>query len=136
MKSKKTITDPFTFGSFGGFIKDPMWPFKEIVFDGERVYDSSYSDRYEVSEENDLVNLEISLPGVSKKDVDLDVLGDILKVRVSEDTSRKWVKSYSKDFSIGSSLDSETIKASMKDGILSVSFERKSKNKPKKVSIA
>ena len=135
MKQKNNTTDSLIFRNVGMFLNDPMWPFKEIILDEKTIYNSSYQDRYEVSEEKDSVNLEISLPGINKDEVEVEIDNELLKIRVHENNNRKWIKSYSKDFSIGNSLDLESARVSMSDGILLVTFEKKSKNRSKRLTV-
>lgn len=130
------MVDSPVFRNIGTFLNDSMWPFKEILLDEKSIYNSSYFDRHEISELNDTVNLEILLPGIDKEEIDIEIEGSLLKIRVPENKERKWIKSYSKDFSIGDSLDFESVKTSMKNGILLISFEKKSKRKSKKIFVS
>jgi HSP20 family protein len=80
--------------------------------------------------------LSIALPGFSKKDIKIDVDGDLLVVssKVEEADETKFKKSFTRSFRLIKDIDVDTIKASMENGILYITFERKNVAKEIKIS--
>lgn len=70
----------------------------------------------------------LALPGFTKKDIDIQIEDRILTVSsdVEEDGFRK---PFSKRFKISNTLDADTASASMKDGVLSVAFDKNEKSR-------
>lgn len=115
-------------------LKDPSWAFDRILDSKDQVFSDRYG-RYEISEKDSSVNLEIALPGVSKEDISINVKRGIIKVEVKENQERKWVKSYQNSFSMGNSLDPDKIEAKVENGILSVEIKKKKDSEGKKIEI-
>ncbi len=91
----------------------------------------------DVKDEGDRYELEADLPGFEKKDIHLDINGDILTVsaeRHSEheekDKKGKYVRcersygTYSRDFDV-SGVDTEGIKAKYENGVLKLTMPKK-----------
>jgi HSP20 family molecular chaperone IbpA len=80
--------------------------------------------------------LSIALPGFSKKDIKIDIDGDLLIVssKVEEADETKFKKSFKRSFRLIKNVNVNTIKASMENGILYIAFERKNVAKEIKIS--
>ena len=78
---------------------------------------------------------ELALPGFSKEDLTIEIDGRVLKIsaEIKESKETKWRKSFSKRFTLPNEADIDTIKATMENGVLSLTF---GKNKEaKKINI-
>ena len=100
-------------------------------------------DIYET--ENDLV-LKADLPEVAEKDIDIRVENNMLTIRgerkfeesVKEDNYLRVERAYgsfSRSFSLPNTVDTESIKANYKDGVLTVELPKRAESKPKQVKI-
>ncbi|HUJ32662.1 MAG TPA: Hsp20/alpha crystallin family protein [Candidatus Acidoferrum sp.] len=100
-------------------------------------------DIYET--ENELV-IKADLPDVAEKDIDVRVENNMLTVRgerkfeesVKEDNYLRVERAYgsfSRSFSLPNTVDTEAIKASYKNGVLTVALPKRAESKPKQVKI-
>jgi HSP20 family protein len=100
-------------------------------------------DIYET--ENDLV-LKADLPEVAEKDIDIRVENNMLTIRgerkleesVKEDNYLRVERAYgsfSRSFSLPTTVDTESIKANYKNGVLTVELPKRAESKPKQVKI-
>jgi HSP20 family protein len=100
-------------------------------------------DIYET--ENELV-IKADLPNVAEKDIDVRVENNLLTIR-GERKFEKSVKeenylrveraygSFSRSFSLPHTVNTETIQAAYKDGVLTVELPKRAESKPKQVKI-
>ncbi len=85
----------------------------------------------DVIEGKDSISVTAEVPGVEKKDIDLEVTENTLTIKVDKD-SRK----YYKEVELPSEVDANSAKASYQNGILDIELKKaKPKRKGKKVSI-
>ena len=100
-------------------------------------------DIYET--ENELV-LKADLPDVNEKDLDIRIESNILTVKgerkfeekVKEDNYLRIERTYgsfSRSFSLPSTVDSASIKAGYKNGVLTVELPKRAESKPRQVKI-
>jgi HSP20 family protein len=100
-------------------------------------------DIYET--ENDLV-LKADLPELAEKDIDIRVENNMLTIRgerkleesVKEDNYLRVERAYgsfSRSFSLPNTVDTESIKANYKNGVLTVELPKRAESKPKQVKI-
>ncbi len=108
-------------------------------FFGEERYNGVYSTpstpKVNVIEENEYFELEIALPGVSKKDISIDVEKDSLNISHKEKEEAEENTAYSrrefdysqfkKSFHLPKTIDSEKIEAKMSEGILTVKLPKR-----------
>ena len=75
--------------------------------------------------------IQIALPGFSKEDIEIEAIGNILTVfsNVKESDETEFKQSFTKSFKLDPSYDTDSIKASMVDCILSINL---SKNETKR----
>ena len=83
---------------------------------------------YKVGEDS----LMVSLPGFSKKDINIEAEGQILTIS-AEEKEDGFAKSFTKQFRFPNETDMDSLYATMKDGILKLSF--KTSNNKKTISI-
>jgi HSP20 family protein len=88
--------------------------------------DTSREPLTDVIETKDQVTITVELPGVAKKDINLEVLEESLTIDVDSE-SRK----YHKELKIPENLDPDSINANYKNGVLDIVLKRR-KEKPKK----
>jgi HSP20 family protein len=100
-------------------------------------------DIYET--ENELV-LKADLPEVEEKDIDVRVENNMLTIRgerkfeksLKEDNYLRVERtfgSFSRSFSLPNTVDTETIRAIYKNGVLTVELPKRAESKPKQVKI-
>ena len=73
---------------------------------------------YKVGEDS----LMVSLPGFSKKDINIEVEGQILTIS-SEKKEEGFAQSFTKKFRLPSTVDMDSINATMTNGILTLKFD-------------
>tara|TARA_Y100000361_G_C11009436_1_gene263560 strand:- start:84 stop:434 length:351 start_codon:yes stop_codon:yes gene_type:complete len=81
--------------------------------------------------EEEITNLELALPGFSKKDLNISVEGRTLTIsaEVEEDKQTRYFKSFKKSYLLPTNADTENISASMVNGLLTIDFGNKSEKK-------
>ncbi len=80
---------------------------------------NSFGTDYRVNENS----LELSLPGFTKKDIDIAVDNGVLTIS-SDVKEEGFRQKFNKSFRLPSTIDTDSISASMKDGILTIDFKR------------
>lgn len=107
---------------FGG-LHEPLWRTAKTVSD--QITEYHYEDGV----------LQMALPGFSKKDLEIEVEGNRLKIssEVAEDQETQFKKSFDQSFKIPSDINAESASATMKDGVLKIEFGKKVEAKKIKV---
>ena len=79
----------------------------------------------------EVTNLELALPGFSKKDLNISVEGRTLTIsaEVEKEKETRYFKSFSKSYILPSNADTDNISASMVNGLLTIDFGNKSEKK-------
>lgn len=83
--------------------------------------------------------LRFELPGVNKKEINLEVENAVLTIsgqRRQKEKESERSFSFSRSVSIPEGVNTEAIKAKMEDGILTVTLQKQEKRKPKAISIS
>ena len=99
-----------------------------------------------VYEYDDKVGVVAEIPGLDKADLQIDVEDGVLTIAgdkhgLFDDSGAKVLRrelkgsSFKRQFELGEQLDGENIKASFKDGLLSVDIPKVEPTKPKKLSV-
>jgi HSP20 family protein len=138
---------------------DPFRNLSSLQEQVNRLFESSFPSRGDESTltawapavdvyetENELV-IKADLPDVEEKDLDVRVENNMLTIRgerkfeqkVKEENYLRMERSYgsfSRSFSLPSSVDTEAIKAEYKDGVLNISLPKRAESKPRQVKIA
>jgi HSP20 family protein len=139
--------------------RDPFLSFANWQDQVNRVFESAFHGRAEGSAltawapavdiyetENELV-LKADLPDVNEKDLDVRVENNMLTVRgerkfeqkVKEENYLRIERTYgsfSRSFSLPNTINTESIKAEYKNGVLTVEMPKKAETKPKQVKIS
>ncbi len=121
-------------------------PIFSDLFDGmpERNYHHCANSKpaANIIENNDSFNIEFAVPGMDKKDFNIDLDKEILTISVSKEEEKEEDKvnyrrrefnywNFKRSFTVGDRIDVENIKADYKNGILSVSLPKKEEAKDK-----
>lgn len=101
----------------------------------------------DVSEDDKRYLIEAELPGLSDKDLKLEVKDGVLEIsaerkdRKEEKDGTKWIRrerrefSFMRRFSLPDEVDAEKIEAAFKDGVLSVELPKKPQAAPRSVPV-
>lgn len=106
---------------------------------------SSFAPSVDVYEKDDTIFFEAELPGFKKEDIGVDVKGKLVTLRGErleekvdgENALRKERKygKFERSFQLGFEADSNSVKASYKDGILTVEISKPLEQKVKQIEI-
>ena len=113
---------------------------------GVNPFSNTAYPKVNVYEYDDKVGVVAEIPGLDKKDLSIDVEDGVLTIAgnkhgLFDDTGAKVIRrelkhsSFKRQFELGELLDGEKIKASFKDGLLSVEIPKVEPEKPKKHSV-
>lgn len=110
--------------------------FNDNFFSSGNGYRGGRTPSVNIVEDNDAYHIEIAVPGLSKKDIRIDLDNDLLTISYerkesNDENSRNYLKrefsysSFSRSFQLPDTIDSDKIKANHTDGILSISLPKK-----------
>jgi HSP20 family protein len=113
---------------------------------GVKPFSGTAYPKVNVYEYDDKVGIVAEIPGLDKKDLSIDVEDGILTIAgnkhgLFDDTGAKILRrelkhsSFSRSFELGELLNGDKVKASFKDGLLSVEVPKTEPEKPKKTSV-
>lgn len=97
-----------------------------------------------IYESQDEYVLEAELPGWSRDQVDINFENNVLTLSGHRDLqgdNRNWLRvegltgSFSRSFTISSSVDASRVEAEMKDGVLSIHLPKREEAKPRQIEI-
>ena len=94
---------------------------------------SHYSSDYKTDSDENGVILTMNVPGYNKKLIDVSVSGDRLIIEGKAHTGS--TKGFKHTFTINEGLDSDSIEATVIDGVLTVSVPYAEEVKPRKVEV-
>jgi HSP20 family protein len=105
-----------------------------------------WSPTVDVSEDKDNVILRAEMPGMSKEDVNISIQDNVLtlkgeKKQEKEEKDKSYHRiersygSFCRSFQFPTSVKSDKVKASYKDGVLSVTLPKTEEVKPKEIPI-
>lgn len=105
-----------------------------------------YSPHVDIWETEQAVYLTADMPGVSEKDVDIDLQGNTLEfsglthMELPEGFNATHyeypaTRRYVRQFTLGDSLDRDSITAEMKDGVLKLTLPKSKNNQPRKIVV-
>jgi HSP20 family protein len=117
---------------FDGFLGQPI----------ERVW-APTADMYETK--NQFV-VSTELPGLSEKDIQLSLADDVLTIQgerqwtddaqeASRHRRERWFGKFERSFSLPAPVDAGQVKATYRDGVLTVNLPKAEENKPKEIKI-
>ena len=121
--------------------------FPEVVKQvGVKPYQGSAYPKVNVYEYDDKVGIVAEIPGLNKKQLNVDVEDGVLTISgdkhsTFDDDGAKVIRrelkqsSFKRSFELGELLDGENISANFKDGILTVAIPKVEPEKPKKTYV-
>tara|TARA_B100000287_G_scaffold129692_1_gene121738 strand:- start:229 stop:705 length:477 start_codon:yes stop_codon:yes gene_type:complete len=121
--------------------------FPEIIDQvGVKPYQGTAYPKVNVYEYDDKVGIVAEIPGLDKKQLNVDVEEGVLTISgdkhgVPEENGAKVLRrelkasSFKRSFTLGELLDGESIKANFKDGVLSIEIPKMEPAKPQKHSV-
>ena len=123
------------FNDFDNFLND---------FSSSFNYSSSWEPKFEVLNTDTMYCIRAEIPGMSKKDIHIELENNTLSISGDRKWNDKDQSNYSefsygkfyRSFNLPEDVKENNIKASMKDGILSVQVPRLEKVKPEVKKIA
>lgn len=100
----------------------------------------------DIYENDNSIIINAELPGMDKKDVDINVTDNMLTIKgekkfdkqIKKDNYHKCERCYgtfSRTFTLPDSVNPDDVKAQFKNGILEVSIPKKERSKPKEITI-
>lgn len=106
----------------------------------------NWTPAVDIFEKNGKTTIKAELPGVDKKDVNVDVKEGVLTLsgersyenEVKEENFYKKERAYgrfNRSFSLPEGLDPDMINAEFKDGILTIEMPQSKEKEPKKISV-
>jgi len=102
--------------------------------------------RVDIRETDDALLIQTELPGIDKKDVQLEVKDGVLMLSgerryekdIKEENVHRVERAYgnfSRSFSLPTNVDADKVSARMKDGVLKVQLPKRESAKPKTINI-
>lgn len=115
--------------------------------DGDETRTALWTPRTDISETEDHYVLRMDMPGLSKKDLTIELRNDTLTVsgeRRSEHEEKKEnvyrvERSYGRffrSFTLPHAGDTEKVKARMKEGVLTIEVPKREESKPRRIEIS
>lgn len=98
-----------------------------------RLFDDFFHNfdlNYEHEESDEDYNIELNLAGIDKKNIDVSVSGDILKIKAEQNN-----KNYFKSYLVPSKADKGSILARYENGMLYIKFTKREEEKSKKIVV-
>jgi HSP20 family protein len=138
---------------------DPFRDLNDVQSEMNRLFDSFFSrpsaamaaervwaPAVDVYETNDELVLSAELPGLNEKDIHLSITGDILTLRgerqwsqeVKQDSvyrNERWFGKFERTLPLPIPVQADKVKATYRDGVLTVSLHKAEELKPKEIKI-
>jgi HSP20 family protein len=110
------------------------------------LFDRRVSPPVDITESDEEFTVTCDLPGVDQKNLDISIAGNVLTIKgekkgVDTEKDRRvfkretWSGTFQRTLSLPETVDTEKIDATMKDGVLTISFPRREEVKPRQISI-
>lgn len=80
--------------------------------------------------------LHLALPGFDSDELSIEVEGSdlVISAEIDEKDENKFKRSFTRKFTLGTDVDTDSLKASHKNGVLSIEFSKKTEVKKVKIS--
>lgn len=128
------------------------WGFDSVLNSFDRIFDDSMfvvgakMPQVDVREEDGKYVLEADLPGLTEKDIDVKVDGNILTISSARKEEKEDKKngylikertscSFSRAFTLPDDVARDKINASFKNGLLTLDMEKSPESKPKSIEV-
>lgn len=143
MRWRPARTVPSIQHRMNDFFDDFFFP---MNFGGDAPGSEMWAPKVDVYEEADQIVVKAELPGVDKKDIEVDIKDGVLSLRgersvdheVKEKHYYRKERSFgrfTRSFTLPGDVDAEKIKADYKDGVLKVSIPKPEAAKPKQITV-
>lgn len=115
--------------------------------DDEKLFSAVWAPRMDLSERDDAFVVKMDLPGIEKKDVSVDVEDSMLTVRgerreEKQDEKENYLRmerttgSFYRSIALPKASQVDAVKATFKNGVLTIHIPKVEESKPRKVEIA
>ena len=121
--------------------------FPEVIRNvGVKPFEGTAYPKVNVYEYDDKVGIVAEIPGLDKKDLEIEVTDEVLTISgkkhsIVEDEKAKVLRrelkgsSFKRSFTLGESLNGDNIKASFKNGVLNIDIPKVEPEQPKKTFV-
>jgi HSP20 family protein len=120
--------------------------FLDRFFDDDFFTSGGHYPRVDVREKDGSYILEADLPGITEKDLDVKVDGNLLTISSKKSEEKKEEKngylvrerkssSFSRSFVLPKNVDKSKIQASFKSGLLTLNIPKEPATEPKKIEV-
>lgn len=117
------------------------------IGDGDAAQTALWAPRTDISETEDRYVLRMDMPGLSKKDLNIELRNDTLTVsgerkseqEENEENFHRLERSYGRffrSFTLPQASDTEKVKAWMKEGVLTVEVPKREESKPRRIEVS
>ena len=119
---------------------------KELVSKGEKTVPARYYvQNTDIYETDDALTVVMEIPGVEKKDVEVNVENDVLRVEGRVDFTKYEgleplyteynVGHFARSFALSNRIDQQQIAAQLEDGVLTLTLKKAKEAMPRKIAI-
>jgi HSP20 family protein len=119
---------------------------KELVSKDEKTVPGRYYIPYaDIHETDDALTVVMEVPGVEKKDLNVALENDVLRVDAQIDFAKYEdvepvyteynVGHYTRSFTLSNKIDQERISAQLDDGVLTLTLPKAKETQPRRISI-
>lgn len=124
---------------FNGFFRGSAW-------DEDTLVPTSWMPSVDVAEHDNEYVVKVELPGVSKDDVNITMQDSVLTIRGEKNEEKETKESsyhrversygsFQRSFTLPTTVNSDKVDASYKDGILIISLPKVEEAKPKQIEV-
>ena len=115
-------------------------------WDSEEGFSTSWTPRVNIFENKDHLVLEAELPGMTRDDFDLSIENNVVTLKGERKFEKKdegdnyhrverAYGSFTRSFTLPSTVSSENVKAEFNNGVLNVSFAKREETKARKIEV-
>ncbi|MGJ3243398.1 MAG: Hsp20/alpha crystallin family protein [Opitutales bacterium] len=94
--------------------------------------------RADLYSDDDNVYVVAELPGVDRKDINIELENAVLTVsgeRVRKEDERESRFTFNRSFTVGDDIQADKVKAKLENGILTVTLPKSEKRKPRQIAV-
>lgn len=119
---------------------------KEVATSGEKTIPArTFTPAADIYETNEALTVVLEMPGVEKKDLDVQLENDLLRIEGRIDFkkydgldplySEYNVGHFARSFSLSSQIDAKRITAALEDGVLTLTLPKAEEARPRRIAI-
>jgi len=137
--------DPFDIDTmFGRRFSDIV---DDLFNDAVTVRNNGFTPSIDVSESDDSYEVQVQLPGMNKEDITVNLEDRVLSISgerkfKDEQKEKRYHKvetrygSFRRSFQLPENIDSDSVKASYQDGVLTITIDKSSEKVEKRIDIS